>query len=84
MIRCEYFVLCTNDAVGYIDNPVIGPVPSCKRCGDQVGADVQPFPCECLGSRPEDPCGHGDTSEGCPRHDPSDLPVAEWLAEARR
>lgn len=22
------------------------------------------------GYPPEDPCGHGDTSEGCPVHDP--------------
>jgi hypothetical protein len=25
--------------------------------------------CTCRGYDPVDPCGHGDTSEGCPRHD---------------
>lgn len=28
-------------------------------------------PCTCRGYDPADPCGHGDTSEGCPRHDPN-------------
>lgn len=27
-------------------------------------------PCYCRGPIPEDPCGHGETSEGCPAHDP--------------
>lgn len=29
------------------------------------------FPCTCRGPIPEDPCGHGETSQGCPRHDTS-------------
>lgn len=27
--------------------------------------------CECRGPDPADPCGHGETSEGCPVHDPN-------------
>jgi hypothetical protein len=26
--------------------------------------------CKCSKPDPADPCGHSDTSEGCPRHDP--------------
>lgn len=37
------------------------------------------------GGVPEDPCGHGDTSEGCPVHDPNYEPdepdvLCEWFA----
>jgi hypothetical protein len=36
--KCEYFMLCTNDAIGTLPNPVLGPVACCARCADQVGA----------------------------------------------
>src|SRR5207237_446636 len=39
------------------------------------------YPCTCRGYDPADPCGHGDTSEGCPRHDPGARD--EWIAENR-
>jgi len=29
------------------------------------------IPCTCRGYNPADPCGHGDTAEGCPKHDPN-------------
>lgn len=29
------------------------------------------YPCTCRGYDPADPAMHGDTSEGCPRHDQS-------------
>lgn len=31
---------------------------------------AHPWTCACRGYDPADPCGHGDTSEGCPVHDP--------------
>ena len=34
------------------------------------GIEVAGPPCTCRGYDPADPCGHGDVSEGCPRHDP--------------
>lgn len=37
--------------------------------------------CTCSLPGPEDPCGHSDTSEGCPVHDPS-LVDADDLARA--
>lgn len=38
---------------------------------------VTPEPvCSCRGPVAEDPCGHGDTSEGCPVHDPNYDPEA--------
>lgn len=36
-------------------------------------------PCFCRGYDPADPCMHGDTSEGCPRHDP--IARADWDAD---
>lgn len=35
--------------------------------------------CSCRGPIPEDPCGHGETSSGCPAHDPAER--EQWLAE---
>lgn len=29
---CEYFALCTNKADGYVKHPILGLVPTCKRC----------------------------------------------------
>lgn len=37
-------------------------------------------PCTCRGYDPADPCGHGDTSQGCPAHD--DEARDAWLGEA--
>lgn len=30
-------------------------------------------PCKCSGPNPADPCGHSDTSEGCPAHAPESI-----------
>ena len=38
VIECAYFAFCTNDAIGTLPNPVVGPVPTCKRCADKFGA----------------------------------------------
>lgn len=40
---CEYFVLCTNESIGTVANPVIGPVPCCQRCADRVGATITTY-----------------------------------------
>jgi hypothetical protein len=29
---CEWYAGCTNQAVGTVTHPVIGPVPICSRC----------------------------------------------------
>lgn len=34
-------------------------------------------PCLCRGNDPADPCHHGDTAEGCPRHDPDPIGRAQ-------
>ncbi len=34
--RCQWFALCTNEAVTYVEHPVIGPVPTCQRCAQSV------------------------------------------------
>lgn len=52
---------------------------------EQIERDEQPtggrsaYPCTCPGSADLDICGHGDSSQGCPRHDPQAR--ADWLAE---
>lgn len=40
IVKCEYFAMCDNDAVGTVPNPVLGPVPCCKRCADKVGYEL--------------------------------------------
>lgn len=40
---CEYFALCDRPADGTVDNPVLGPVPCCKRCAAVVGATIDPW-----------------------------------------
>jgi hypothetical protein len=42
-MKCEYFLLCENEAEGTVANPVLGPVPCCKRCADKVEATLAPF-----------------------------------------
>lgn len=37
MSGCEWFALCPNDADGYVSHPIIGTVPTCKRCADKLG-----------------------------------------------
>ena len=37
-MKCKYFAMCDHDAIGTLPNPVLGPVPVCKRCANQVGA----------------------------------------------
>lgn len=32
---CEYYALCTNQAEGVIEHPILGNVPACKRCADK-------------------------------------------------
>lgn len=52
---------------------------------EQIERDEQPtgalsaYPCTCPGSADLDICGHADSSQGCPRHDPQAR--ADWLAE---
>lgn len=41
---CEYFAKCTNDADGTVTNPVLGPVPTCRRCADKMEQVLVPWP----------------------------------------
>ncbi len=40
---CEYFVRCERPAEGLVVHPVAGVVPTCTRCADLVGAQLQDF-----------------------------------------
>jgi hypothetical protein len=36
---CEWYLMCTNTANGYVFHPVLGPVPTCLRCKDRHEMD---------------------------------------------
>lgn len=44
-IACRYFLMCDQEAIGTLPNPIIGPVPVCLRCATTVGAAdrITPF-----------------------------------------
>ncbi len=35
-MTCEWFALCTNEATGMYEHPILGAVPICQRCADKV------------------------------------------------
>lgn len=39
-ILCNWFALCPNPADGRVDHPVLGAVPTCKRCADKLGLEL--------------------------------------------
>lgn len=42
MTYCQWFALCTNEAVGCVTHSILGDVPICERCAEKVGltADI--------------------------------------------
>lgn len=42
-IMCSWFALCPNDADGRVDHPVLGAVPTCKRCADKLDLELKPL-----------------------------------------
>lgn len=38
--RCEWFAACTNAADGDVRHPVLGMVPTCRRCADKLDLDL--------------------------------------------
>ena len=43
MTVCEWFAMCDHEAIGVVSHPVLGDVPICQRCADNMGLDPQPF-----------------------------------------
>lgn len=39
---CELYLMCTNEATGTANVPVLGEVPGCKRCADNLDLDLKP------------------------------------------
>lgn len=37
MLACEFFALCDRSADGFTKHPILGTVPTCRRCADHVG-----------------------------------------------
>jgi hypothetical protein len=40
---CEWFALCTNNAIGTAPHPILGAVPICQRCADKMEKTVTPY-----------------------------------------
>ena len=64
-MTCEYFALCKNPAVGFVTNPILGPVPCCQRCADKMEQTLvavsDAIPC----SDRHDPAAHWCTPTVC-------------------
>jgi hypothetical protein len=37
---CQWFALCANPADGVVRHPVLGDVPTCKRCAQKLDLDL--------------------------------------------
>lgn len=40
MTTCQWFAFCPNEADGTVAHPVLGDVPTCTRCADQLGLEL--------------------------------------------
>ncbi len=45
-VICAWTALCGNESTGYVDHPVLGPVPTCTRCA--TAHDLEHVECEVL------------------------------------
>jgi hypothetical protein len=36
LVTCEYFALCVNEADGTVTHPILGQVPTCRRCAEKM------------------------------------------------
>lgn len=34
--KCQWFMLCTNEATETMDHPILGKVPICHRCKEKT------------------------------------------------
>jgi hypothetical protein len=50
---CEWFALCTNQAAGVVEHPVLGQVPTCQRCAAKLSLTLVCATCK----------GHGTFTE---------------------
>lgn len=39
-IGCRWFVLCDLPADGIVIHPILGEVPTCKRCAEKLNLDL--------------------------------------------
>ena len=39
-VVCEWYARCTHAAVGVVEHPILGPVPTCARCAAKHDLDV--------------------------------------------
>ena len=41
--QCEWFARCTEEADGIVAHPVLGAVPTCKRCASYLDLELRSF-----------------------------------------
>lgn len=41
MGTCEWFAACENEADGVVSHPIIGDVPTCTRCAEKLGLELE-------------------------------------------
>jgi hypothetical protein len=41
---CQWFALCDNPANGTVLHPILGDVPTCRRCASSLGLSLDPLP----------------------------------------
>lgn len=41
-VLCEWYALCTNDAVGMVWHPILAAVPCCARCATKHDLVINP------------------------------------------
>lgn len=61
---CEWFALCENEADGVVAHPILGLVPTCRRCATRLDLDLF-VPCEYESPAVRDFDGSGWVSFEC-------------------
>ena len=42
-VLCEWFARCTHPAAGTVWHPILGDVPTCRRCAETLDLDLKPY-----------------------------------------
>lgn len=69
MTTCQWYAHCDNDALGTVPHPILGQVPTCVRCADIHGLQIERYRCTC----DRDTLADNMATPGCPVHDPGAL-----------
>jgi hypothetical protein len=77
-MSCQWFALCDNSADGVVKHPVLGNVPTCRRCADKLDLTLLFDPANPNADLlPEPPMGWA-------RHYDHIVLLAQWMAHDGR